>query len=103
MKNNEDRKTGEKNEEKLDISISNHETGFLNFLRFIAFTILVTFYEVKLIMYRSSHPEVFCKKGVLRNFTNFTRKHLRWSVFFNKIASLHPVALLKMILQHMCF
>ena len=50
-----------KKEEKLDISISNHETGFLNFLRFIAFTILVT-YEVKLIMYRSSHPEVFCYK-----------------------------------------
>ena len=32
-----------KKEEKLDISISNHEIGFLNFLRFIAFTILVTF------------------------------------------------------------
>ena len=32
-----------KNEEKLDISISNHETGFLTVLRFIAFTILVTF------------------------------------------------------------
>ena len=25
---------------------------------------------------RSSRPEVFCKKGVLRNFTKFTRKHL---------------------------
>ena len=32
-----------KKEEKLDISISNHKTGFLNFLKFIAFTILVTF------------------------------------------------------------
>ena len=32
-----------KKEEKLDISISNHEIGFLNFLRFIAFTILMTF------------------------------------------------------------
>ena len=31
-----------KKEEKLDISNSNHEIGFLNFLRFIAFTILVT-------------------------------------------------------------
>ena len=27
-----------KKEEKFDISISNHETGFLNFHRFIAFT-----------------------------------------------------------------
>ena len=25
---------------------------------------------------RSSRPEVFCKKGVLRNFAKFTRKHL---------------------------
>ena len=59
MKSNEDRKNREKKEEKLDISISNYETGFLNFLRFIAFTILVTFYEVKLIMYRSSYLEMF--------------------------------------------
>ena len=29
-------------EEKLDISISNHEIRFLNFLRFIAFIILVS-------------------------------------------------------------
>ena len=24
---------------------------------------------------RSSHPELFCKNGVLANFTKFTRKH----------------------------
>ena len=38
-------KTGnrEKKEEKLDFSVSNHKIGFLNFLRLIAFTILVTF------------------------------------------------------------
>ena len=24
---------------------------------------------------RSSRPEVFCKKGVLRNFAKFTEKH----------------------------
>ena len=29
--------------EKLDISLSNHETGVLNLFRFIALTILVTF------------------------------------------------------------
>ena len=28
---------------------------------------------------------VFCKKGVLRNFAKFTGKHLRESLFFNKI------------------
>ena len=26
--------------------------------------------------YRSSRPELFCKKDVLRNFTTFTGKHL---------------------------
>ena len=26
--------------------------------------------------FRSSRPEVFCKKGILRNFTKFTGKHL---------------------------
>ena len=41
--NNEDRGNREKKEEKLGTSISNHEISFLNFLRFIAFTILVTF------------------------------------------------------------
>ena len=34
---------------------------------------------------RSSPPEVFCKKGVLRNFTG---KHLCQSLFFNKVAGL---------------
>ena len=32
-----------KNEKKLNIVILNDETGFLNFLIFIAFTILITF------------------------------------------------------------
>ena len=30
---------------------------------------------------RSSRPEVFCKKGVLRHFAKFTRKHLCQSLF----------------------
>ena len=33
---------------------------------------------------RSSRPEVFCKKGGLRNFATFTRKHLCQSLFFKK-------------------
>ena len=31
--------------------------------------------------YRSSRPEVFCKKGVLKNFAKFTGKHLRHRCF----------------------
>ena len=37
---------------------------------------------------RSSRLEVFCKKDVLRRFTKFTGKHLRQSLFFNKVATL---------------
>ena len=40
---------------------------------------------------KNSCPEVFCKKRVLRNFTDFTGKHLCQSLFFNKVAGLGPV------------
>ena len=36
--------------------------------------------------YRSSYPEVFCKKGVLENVAKFTGKHLCQILFFNKVA-----------------
>ena len=32
------------------------------------------------------------KKGVLKNFTKFTGKYLRQSLFFNKVAGLRPEA-----------
>ena len=41
---------------------------------------------------RSIRPEVFCRKGVLRNFAKFTGKHLRQSLLFNKVAGLRPKA-----------
>ena len=39
-----------------------HATKFLSFLSF-------------------SHPQVFCRKGVLKNFAKFTEKHLYQSLF----------------------
>ena len=33
-------------------------------------------------MYGTSHPEVFCKEGALKNFAKFTGKHLSQSLFF---------------------
>ena len=45
--------------------------------------------------YRSSHPEVFCKKRALGNFAKFTGKHLCQDLFFDKIAGLRPSTLLK--------
>ena len=46
---------------------------------------------------------MFCKKGVVRNFTKFTGKHLCQSLFFNKVAGLSPATLLKKRLWHRCF
>ena len=35
--------------------------------------------------WRSSHPEVFCKKGVLRNIVKFTGKHLCQNLFLTQL------------------
>ena len=40
-------------------------------------------------------PEVFCKKGVLKNLAKFIGKHLCWSLFFNRVAGIRPAALSK--------
>ena len=45
--------------------------------------------------YRSTRPEVFCKKGILRNFVKLTGKHLCQSLFFNKVTGLKSATLLK--------
>ena len=45
---------------------------------------------MKLFSFRSSRPEVFCKQGILRNFTKFTGKHLCQTLFFNKVSGLRP-------------
>ena len=42
-------------------------------------------------LFRSSRPEVFCKKDIPKKFTEFTEKHLCKS-FFNKFAGSPPVA-----------
>ena len=36
-------------------------------------------------MNASSHPEVFCQKGVLKNFAKFSGKHLRPSLFYKEV------------------
>ena len=36
-------------------------------------------------MNRSNRPELFCKKGVLKNFTKFTGQYLCQSLFLNKV------------------
>ena len=46
---------------------------------------------------------MFGKKGVLRNLTKFTGKHLCQNFFFNKVACLRTATLLKKKLWHRCF
>ena len=53
--------------------------------------------------YGTSRPEVLFKKGVLRNLTKFTGKHLCQSLFLNKVAGLRPATLLKKRLWYKCF
>ena len=45
--------------------------------------------------YRSSPPEMLCKKDVLENFAKFTGKHLFRYFSFNKVAGLRPPTLFK--------
>ena len=52
---------------------------------------------------RSSRPEVFCKKGVLRNFAKFAGKHLCQSLFLNKVAGIRPATILKKRFRHRYF
>ena len=42
----------------------------------------------QMIVTRSIHQRRSVKKGVLRNFTKFTEKHLRQSLFYEKVAGL---------------
>ena len=37
---------------------------------------------------RSSRPEVFCEKGILRNFAKFTRKYLYQRLFLIKLLAM---------------
>ena len=52
--------------------------------------------------FRSSLPETFSKKGVLKTFTNFTGKHLCQSLFLNKVAGLMPEILAQMFFCEFC-
>ena len=47
------------------------------------------------IKYRSHHRNCSVKRSVLKNFANFTVKHLCWSLFINKFAILQSASYLK--------
>ena len=51
----------------------------------------------------NGHQRCSVKKCVLRNFAEFTEKHLCQSLFFNKVSGLRTATLLKKRLWHRCF
>ena len=61
------------------------------------FVKIVTFKETNPLLrrFRSSHRRCSVKKGALRNFAKLTGKYLCQSLFFNKVAGLWPVTLLR--------
>ena len=64
--------------------MSNNLTQVVNFS-----TLVPDFYSQSCSFgFRGSHPEVFCRKGVPRNFATFTGKYLCQSLFLNKVAGL---------------
>ena len=55
------------------------------------------------VKYRTSLSEVFCKKGVLKNFAKLTGKLLCRGLLFNKVTGLIAATLLKRRLQNRYF
>ena len=48
--------------------------------------------------FQKKPPEVFCRKDAPKDFANFTKKHLCWSLFLIKLKNF-----IKKKLQHRCF
>ena len=54
--------------------------------------------------FRNSHSQMFFKVGVLKNFANFTGKHLCWSLFLISLQDFRPACnFIKKRLLHRCF
>ena len=51
--------------------------------------------SLSLLILKSSYPRCTVEKDALKNFTNFTGKHLCWSLFLIKLQGWGPSALLK--------
>ena len=60
----------------------------MKILKMVGFPIMVR--GSRFINNGSSHRRCSIEKGVLKNLTKFSRKHLCQSLFFNKVAGLKP-------------
>ena len=57
----------------------------------------------KRIFYRSSHPDMFCKKGVLEYLANFIGKHQYRTLFLKEVWSCRPATLFQKRLMYRFF
>ena len=88
---------------KIDLKIIRDLDFILNIHKHTFIILWIFLFSETLLMDRSSREDVFCEKSVLKNFAKFTGKHVRLSLFFNKVAGLLPATLLKKRLWHRCF
>ena len=83
-------------EDSLKIHLRKHfiliDFYFLNMASLVYFKSIASHFHMNTIkskfriIFRSSRPDVFFEKGVLKNFAKFKGKHLCQSLFFNKVA-----------------
>ena len=59
--------------------------------------------QIVMTLFSGQPTELLYKKGVLKILAKIRGKHLRQSVFFNKVAGLRPATLLKKRLRHRVF
>ena len=77
--------------------------GLLSTVYILPDPMFINGYDFLTGMLKSRHPDVFRKKSVLRNFTNFTGEHLCQGLFFSKVAGLRSAILLKRRPWRRCF
>ena len=66
-------------------------------------TVLKVVSQIVMTLVSGQPTELLYKKGVLKILAKIRGKHLRQSVFFNKVAGLRPATLLKKRLRHRFF
>ena len=87
----------------LPLFCSFYLNDFSVFMYYVIFHTLFISYGVNLIS-NSNYQEIFCKKGVCKNFAKYTGKpRLYRSLFFNKVPGLQSAILLKQRLEYRCF
>ena len=79
-------------------------TIFFNFWKNQKYQFIINLFTslLQMKLFKSSQQRCSVKKGFLRNFAEFTGKHLCQSLFFTQVAA-QPATLLKKRLWHRCF